>query len=53
MRTKLHIFKEAAYYLSFTKAAEKLFISQPAVSKVIAELETIYKCNFLFVKEII
>lgn len=50
MRTKLHIFKEAAYYLSFTKAAEKLFISQPAVSKVIAELETIYKCNFFIRK---
>ncbi len=50
MRTKLHIFKAAAHHLSFTKAAEKLFISQPAVSKVIGELESLYKTNFFIRK---
>lgn len=46
MRTKLHIFKTVAYHLSFTKAAEQLFISQPAVSKAIRNLETDYKSTF-------
>jgi len=43
MQTKLHIFKVVANHLSFTKAAEQLFISQPAVSKSIRSLEDDYK----------
>ncbi|CAH8287099.1 DNA-binding transcriptional LysR family regulator [Mariniflexile fucanivorans] len=43
MKTKLHIFKVVANHLSFTKAAEQLYISQPAVSKTIKNLEETYK----------
>lgn len=46
MKTKLHIFKRVAEQLSFTKASELLFISQPAVSKTIKNLEECYKSNF-------
>lgn len=46
MKTKLHIFKVVAEQLSFTKASELLFISQPAVSKTIKNLEEAYKSNF-------
>ncbi|WP_027124395.1 LysR substrate-binding domain-containing protein [Gelidibacter mesophilus] len=46
MNTKLHIFKVVAEQLSFTKASELLFISQPAVSKTIKNLEEAYKSNF-------
>lgn len=46
MKTKLHIFKVVAEQLSFTKASERLFISQPAVSKTIKNLEETYKSNF-------
>jgi DNA-binding transcriptional LysR family regulator len=46
MKTKLHIFKVVAKHLSFTKAAEQLFISQPAVSKSIKNLEEEYKTTF-------
>ena len=46
MKTKLHIFKVVAEHLSFTKASERLFISQPAVSKTIKNLEEAYKSNF-------
>ncbi len=46
MKTKLHIFKVVAEHLSFTKASEHLFISQPAVSKTIKNLEEAYKSNF-------
>ena len=46
MKTKLHIFKVVAEQLSFTKASEHLFISQPAVSKTIKNLEEAYKSNF-------
>ena len=36
---RLHVFRTAAKRLSFTKAGEDLFISQPAVTKHIHELE--------------
>ncbi|MEO5788173.1 MAG: LysR family transcriptional regulator [Gelidibacter sp.] len=50
MKTKLHIFKVVAEHLSFTKASERLFISQPAVSKTIKNLEEAYKSNFFIRK---
>lgn len=46
MKTKLHIFKVVAKHLSFTKAAEQLHISQPAISKAIKNLEQEYKTTF-------
>ncbi|MBD0778726.1 LysR family transcriptional regulator [Maribacter sp. ANRC-HE7] len=50
MKTKLRIFKIVATHLSFTKAAEQLFISQPAVSKSIRNLEDEYKTT-LFLRK--
>ena len=50
MKTKLHIFKVVAKHLSFTKAAEQLYISQPAVSKAIKNLEAEYKTT-LFIRK--
>ena len=50
MKTKLHIFKIVTNYLSFTKAAEQLFISQPAVSKTIRNLEEEYRIT-LFLRK--
>ena len=50
MKTKLHTFKVVANYLSFTKAAEQLFISQPAISKTIRNLEEDYKTT-LFLRK--
>ncbi|MRX65501.1 LysR substrate-binding domain-containing protein [Maribacter luteus] len=50
MKTKLHIFKVVANHLSFTKAAEQLFISQPAVSKSIRNLEEEYHVT-LFIRK--
>lgn len=46
MKTKLHLFKIVAKHLSFTKAAEQLYISQPAVSKAIKNLEQDYNTTF-------
>ena len=43
--TRLKIFRSVATLLSFTKAANELFISQPAISKHIQELEKEYGCN--------
>ncbi len=40
---KLKVFYRAAKRLNFTKAAEELFISQPAVTKHIHEIEQFYK----------
>lgn len=37
---RLRVFITAAKTLNFTKCAEQLFISQPAVSKHIGELES-------------
>lgn len=42
---KLEIFSVVAYYESVSRAAEELFISQPAVSKVIKEIETEIGCH--------
>jgi DNA-binding transcriptional LysR family regulator len=46
MKRKLQIFKHVALNLSFTKAAEHFFISQPAISKLIRNLEDEYKTQF-------
>lgn len=43
LSTRHEIFIEVASHLSFSKAAEILFISQPAISKHIKALETFYK----------
>ncbi|WP_405608951.1 LysR substrate-binding domain-containing protein [Polaribacter sp. Asnod1-A03] len=50
MENKLLIFKTVANYLSFTKAAEQLFVSQPAISKTIRNLEDKYKTTFFLRK---
>ena len=50
MKTKLHIFKIVAKHLSFTKAAEQLHLSQPAISKAIKNLEQDYKPT-LFIRK--
>lgn len=39
---RLRVFITAAKTLNFTKCAEQLYISQPAVSKHIGELESRY-----------
>ena len=43
MDFRLKVFHSVATNLSFTKASKELFISQPAISKHIHELETQYK----------
>ncbi|NEN25713.1 LysR family transcriptional regulator [Cryomorpha ignava] len=50
MDHKLKIFKEVAINKSFTKAAENLFLSQPAISKTIKNLEQQYG-KALFVRQ--
>ena len=43
---KLKIFYEVATQLNMTEAAEKLYISQPAISQTIRELETEFEVKF-------
>ena len=45
MDFRLKVFHSVATNLSFTKASKELFISQPAISKHIHELEVQYKLN--------
>ena len=42
---RLKVFNNVAQYLSFTQAARELFVSQPAISKHIRELESEYECR--------
>ena len=45
MDFRLKVFHSVATNLSFTKASKELFISQPAISKHIHELEVQYKTS--------
>ena len=40
---RLKVFQSVAKNLSFTKASQELFVSQPAITKHIQELETYYQ----------
>ncbi len=40
---RLKVFQSVAKNLSFTKASQELFISQPAITKHVQELETLYQ----------
>lgn len=42
---RLKVFQSVAKNLSFTKASQELFISQPAITKHIQELETCYQAR--------
>ena len=47
---QLRAFLEVAKVKSFSKAAENLFISQPAISRKISQLEEALNCQ-LFIRE--
>lgn len=42
---RLKVFQSVAKNLSFTKASQELFVSQPAITKHIQELETCYRAR--------
>ena len=42
---RLKVFQSVAKNLSFTKASQELFVSQPAITKHIQELETYYQAR--------
>ncbi|GAA4842307.1 LysR family transcriptional regulator [Algivirga pacifica] len=50
MKTKIQIFQIVAKHLSFTKAAEQLYLSQPAISKAIKTLEQEFNTT-LFIRK--
>ena len=39
---RLKVFRSVAKNLSFTKASQELFVSQPAITKHVRELESLY-----------
>ena len=42
---RLKVFQSVAKNLSFTKASQELFVSQPAITKHIQELESTYQAR--------
>lgn len=44
---RLKVFRSVAKNLSFTKASQELFVSQPAITKHIQELEAAYQTRII------